>query len=264
MFIRWHLLYWQHVVSPIFMYENGKLPHHAWTKCSGFSISQSLLISNLHLHDIIPFPSSKLTLSLGWQTDHLCHCCNHQRSLLPLQHQAQCLFVWWTDHHHLHRRRHRHKLRGWLTETPQNWNVPEIGNLVKIYLWKYLFHRKFSYSLFHNTNQFLFPMPLIHFSNSGRSRGSNDSLLISGNNIQMAEALTNGLHDISLNGFIPCWSGNIQNRQMTMILMVDSIQYAASPFPVFHIFHLHRPIQERVCSQTWKWFTKKQKLDFSI
>ena len=139
MFIRWHLLYWQHVVSPIFMYENGKLPHHAWTKCSGFSISQSLLISNLHLHDIIPFPSSKLTLSLGWQTDHLCHCCNHQRSLLPLQHQAQCLFVWWTDHHHLHRRRHRHKLRGWLTETPQNWNVPEIGNLVKIYPWKYFF-----------------------------------------------------------------------------------------------------------------------------
>ena len=40
------------------------------------------------------------------------------------------------------------------------------------------------------TDQFLFPVPLIHFPDSGRSGGSDDSLLISGNHIQMAKALS--------------------------------------------------------------------------
>ena len=47
MCMRWHLFHWQHVVSPIFMYENGTLPHHAWNKCSGFSMFWSLIIFNL-------------------------------------------------------------------------------------------------------------------------------------------------------------------------------------------------------------------------
>ena len=41
------------------------------------------------------------------------------------------------------------------------------------------------------TDQFLFPVPLIHLPNRCRSRGSDHSLLISGNHIQMAKALNN-------------------------------------------------------------------------
>ena len=62
----------------------------------------------------------------------------------------------------------------------------QIGNLVKMY-----FLTDLSLFFVAFTNQFLFPVPLIHFPNGCRSWGSDDSLVIGGDNIQMAKALTN-------------------------------------------------------------------------